>query len=95
MTLFILLLLFLLPCRVVAAEWQSYPGAQAIDGDTFRYGKERYRLRRYNAPELGQPGAEEAKDQLQKKLDSRKCEYKSVARDKYGRLVVEEKCANH
>lgn len=46
----------------------SYPGAHAIDGDTFRHNKERYRLRRYNAPELGEPGAEEAKRELQKNL---------------------------
>ncbi|MCS7101274.1 MAG: hypothetical protein NZL99_06195, partial [Burkholderiaceae bacterium] len=37
------------------ADYRGYPGARAIDGDTFRYRGERYRLRQYDAPELGSP----------------------------------------
>lgn len=68
----------------------SYKGAKAIDGDTFRYGNERYRIQQYNAPELGSPGAAKATRQLQGRIDSGGYNYKPVARDVYGRRIVNE-----
>ncbi len=74
----------------VDTHYRSYKGAKAIDGDTFKYNGQRYRLRSYNAPEIGQPGAQKATKELQKKIDSG-TKYKGVAKDKYGRILVEEK----
>ena len=69
--------------------YKSYRGGKAIDGDTFRYKDQRYRLRDYNAPETGQPGSQKATRDLQKKLDSGS-RFKPVAKDVYGRSLVEE-----
>jgi endonuclease YncB( thermonuclease family) len=72
-----------------SSGYKSYRGAKAIDGDTFRYNGQRYRLRDYNAPEIGRPGSQNATQNLQKKLDSGH-RYKPVAKDVYGRPLVEE-----
>jgi len=56
------------PCK----RLKSYKGGRAIDGDTFRYKGQRYRIQQNNAPELGQPGAKKASRDLQRKLDSGK-----------------------
>ena len=71
--------------------YRSYRGAKAVDGDTFRHGGQRHRLRDYNAPERGQPGSGHATQDLQRRLDSGNYEYKSVGRDVYGRPIVEER----
>jgi len=96
-----LIVLLLFPLEVLAAQagrsgrssggYKSYPGAKAIDGDTYRYKGQRYRLRDYNAPEIGQPGANQATQSLQRRLDSGSYQYKSVAKDVYGRDIVEER----
>ena len=58
-----LIVAFLLPPSTYAARgglsgrlaggYRSYKGARAIDGDTFRHRGQRYRLRDYNALEIG------------------------------------------
>lgn len=93
------LLLLVPPGESVAARadsgrpsngYRSYKGAKAIDGDTFRYRGQRYRLRDYNAPERGQKGAASATRNLQRKLDAG-YQYKMVGKDVYSRRLVEEK----
>lgn len=71
--------------------YKSYKSGKAIDGDTFRYKGERYRIQQYNAPEIGQPGSRRATNNLQRKLNSGNYEWKPVARDVYGRTIVKEK----
>lgn len=71
--------------------YRSYKGANAIDGDTFRYRGQRYRIQQYNAPELGQPGSRHATGNLQRKLDSGNYEWKPVTKDVYGRTIVKER----
>ena len=71
--------------------YKLYKGGKAIDGDTFRYKGQRYRIRQYNAPELGQPGSRKATRDLQRKLDSGKYKWSPVAKDVYGRTIVKEK----
>jgi endonuclease YncB( thermonuclease family) len=74
-----------------SARYRSYNGAKAIDGDTFFYKGKRYRIQQYNAPELGEPGARQAKRDLQQKIDSGRYAWKPVAKDVYGRTVVKER----
>ena len=74
-----------------SSGYKTYKGAKAIDGDTYRYKGNRYRVRQYNAPELGRPGSQKATRGLQRKIDSGNYKWKPVARDKYGRKVVQEK----
>ena len=71
--------------------YKSYKGGKAIDGDTYQYKGERYRIQQYNAPELGQPGSQKATRDLQRKLDSGNYEWKPVTKDAYGRTIVKEK----
>lgn len=71
--------------------YNSYKGARAIDGDTYRYHGQRYRIQQYNAPEIGQPGSRQATRQLQQKLNSGTHEWKPEARDAYGRTIVRER----
>lgn len=100
----IVIAVLLFPLEVFAAQagrsgrssggYKSYRGAKAIDGDTYRYKGQRYRLRDYNAPEKGQPGSQKATRSLQKRLDSGQYQYKGVAKDQYGRTIVEERRAD-
>lgn len=73
-----------------SSSYKSYKGAKAIDGDTFRYKGERYRIQQYNAPELGQPGSRKATRNLQKKIDSDDYKWKPVTKDVYDRTIVNE-----
>jgi len=77
-----------------SSGYKSYKGAKAIDGDTYKYKGRRYRLRDYNAPEIGQPGSKKATQSLQRKLNSGNYEYKPVAKDAYGRSIVKERKKN-
>lgn len=92
--LLILALLLIMPSLADAkgrGGGYRYKGGKAIDGDTFRYKGERYRVRQYNAPELGQPGSQKATRRLQNKLDSGDYKWEPIAKDAYGRPIVEEK----
>ena len=65
-----------------------------VDGDTLIVsieGKnERVRLRRVNAPELDEPGGEEAKAALEEKFPpGSRVRVTTYARDVYGRLVAD------
>ena len=71
--------------------YKSYKGGKAIDGDTYRYKGERYRIQQYNAPEIGQPGSRKATRDLQRKLDSGNYEWKPITKDAYGRTIVKER----
>ena len=77
---------FLLAGNISAtdAETLNVPPGQgrAIDGDTFTYYGERYRVRGVDTPERGQPGADAAQQRLQRDLD-RGVTVDTKARDKY------------
>jgi len=74
-----------------SSSYKAYKSGKAIDGDTFRYQGQRYRLRDYNAPELGQTGSKKATKSLQRKLNSGSYEWKPVAKDVYGRKIVKQR----
>jgi endonuclease YncB( thermonuclease family) len=66
-------------------SWQ----AQAIDGDTIRYGAERIRIRGLNAPELTEPGGREALERLSELLREGTIHIVPRGKDVYDRTVAD------
>ncbi|MBU6432508.1 MAG: thermonuclease family protein [Nitrospirae bacterium] len=62
---------------------------QVVDGDTFRYGAERIRLRDIDAPELNEPGGQAARLRLEELLRSGPVRIVPRGRDVYDRLVAD------
>jgi len=60
-----------------------------VDGDTFRYGTERVRLRGIDTPELNEPGGQSAKQRLEELLRSGPVRIVPRGRDVYDRLVAD------
>jgi endonuclease YncB( thermonuclease family) len=60
-----------------------------VDGDTFRYGTERVRLRGIDTPELNEPGGQEATLRLEELLHSGQVRIVPRGRDVYDRLVAD------
>ena len=67
-----------------------------IDGDTFQTAsrKNSVRLANVNAPEKGQPKADQAKAALKKLIEEKMVSIETVARDKYRRSVAKVKVDN-
>lgn len=63
--------------------------AQAIDGDTIRYGTERIRIRGLNAPELSEPGGREALERLSQLLREGTIRIVPHGKDVYDRTVAD------
>lgn len=62
---------------------------QVIDGDTFRYGAQRARLKGIDTPELSEPGGEAARLRLEELLRSGPVRIVPRGRDVYDRLVTD------
>lgn len=62
---------------------------QVVDGDTFRYGAERVRLRDIDTPELNEPGGQAARLRLEALLHSGPVRIVPRGRDVYDRLVAD------
>jgi micrococcal nuclease len=62
---------------------------QVVDGDTFRYGAERVRLRGIDTPELNEPGGQSAKQRLEELLRSGPVRIVPFGRDIYDRVVAD------
>jgi endonuclease YncB( thermonuclease family) len=62
---------------------------RVVDGDTFVVGAERFRLRRLNAPERGQPNAWRATRRLDALLHAGPVTVVRHGQDVYGRTVVD------
>lgn len=62
---------------------------QVIDGDTFRYGAKRIRLRDIDTPELNEPGGQAARLRLEELLHSGPVRIVPRGRDVYDRLVAD------
>jgi len=60
-----------------------------LDGDTFRYGAERIRLRGIDTPELNEPGGQAARLRLEEMLRSGPVRIVPYGRDVYDRLVAD------
>jgi len=71
-----------------------YEVLRVIDGDTFVVEdssgiRTRIRLRNIDAPEKGEPGYEEAKGALERKILGKKIKLRAYAIDRYGRTIAE------
>lgn len=81
-------------CVCLALALSTYPAlaldgpARVIDGDTMVIAHERIRLQNFNAPELDQPGGQQAKAKLQQITRGKTVHCDGKARDKYARLVA-------
>lgn len=66
---------------------------RVIDGDTFRTKSRRnpVRLANFDAPEIGNPGAEVATKKLRRLIGGREVSIQTVARDNYGRIIANVK----
>ena len=60
-----------------------------VDGDTFRYGTERVRLRGIDTPELNEPGGQAAKLRLEELLRSGPVRIVPHGRDVYDHTVAD------
>lgn len=65
--------------------WQ----VRTIDGDTFRYGTDRIRIRGYNAPELSEPGGREAALRLEQLMQTGSINIVPHGHDVYGRTLAD------
>jgi len=70
---------------------RTFDGRQihVVDGDTFRYGTERVRLRGIDTPELNEPGGQAARLRLEELLRSGPVRMVPHGRDVYNRLVAD------
>src|SRR4029077_3261066 len=69
----------------IVDSWQ----VQVVDGDTFRYGAERVRLRRIDTPELNEPGGQAARLRLEESIRHGPVHIIPHGRDVYDRLVAD------
>lgn len=78
-----------LPAILALLTLQAWAGEQcrAIDGDTLRCGSERVRLRGVYAPELKEPGGQEARQRLQQRIDGGDVRIERRGRDRYRRTL--------
>jgi endonuclease YncB( thermonuclease family) len=78
------------PNQIRTRERTLDPGqAQAVDGDTIRYGAERIRIRGLNAPELTEPGGREALERLGQLLREGTIHIVPHGKDVYDRTVAD------
>jgi micrococcal nuclease len=59
----------------------------ALDGDTLRCGRERVRIEGLHAPELSEPGGQEARQRLQRRIEAGELVIDRKGRDRYGRTL--------
>lgn len=82
---------FLFSSSAFAANWnydKNYNKYYAIDGDTFYYKGEKYRIIGIDTPEKGQAKYEQAKKRLNTLLSSGSVKIKKVGKDVYGRTLA-------
>lgn len=68
---------------VFAGEWCT-----AIDGITLRCGGERVKIEGIQAPQLDEPGGEQARERLQRRIRSGEVVVQRGGVDKYGRTLA-------
>ena len=68
---------------------------QVVDGDTFRYGAERVRLRGIDTPELNEPGGQAARLRLEELFRMGPVHIVPHGRDVYDRLVADVVVEGH
>ena len=79
--------LFTALCLLLAATAWAGERCVAIDGDTLRCGRERIRVDGIHAPELSEPGGQQARQRLQQRIQSGEVIIQRKGRDRYGRTL--------
>lgn len=72
---------------VLAFDVLSASNCRALDGDTVQCGGERIRIQGVYATEKNEPGGGQARENLQRKLDSGEIKVMRHGKDKYGRTI--------
>jgi endonuclease YncB( thermonuclease family) len=72
----------------LAAAASAGERCSAIDGDTLQCGRERVRIEGLRAPGLQEPGGPEARQRLQRRIQSGELVIQRKGRDKYGRTLA-------
>jgi endonuclease YncB( thermonuclease family) len=80
-------LLFTALSLLLAATAWAGERCVAIDGDTLRCGRERVRVDGVHAPELSEPGGQQARQRLQRRIQSGEVVIQRKGRDRYGRTL--------
>lgn len=80
-------LLFTALSLLLAATAGAGERCVAIDGDTLRCGRERVRVDGLHAPELSEPGGQQARRRLQQRIQSGEVVIQRKGRDRYGRTL--------
>lgn len=79
----------LLASALISAPSWALEACVAVDGDTLRCGHQLVRVRGLFAPEIGEPGAERAKERLQNVIGSGRVRLDPRAYDRHGRLIAD------
>lgn len=79
----------MLPVLAVVLAGAASAGERcfAIDGDTLRCGRERVRIQGIDAPELKEPGGQQARQRLQQRIQAGEVVIERRGRDKHGRTL--------
>ena len=77
-----------LAATLVAAAAFAGENCSAIDGNTLQCGKERVLIEGLRAPGLDEPGGEEARQRLQRRIRSGELVLERKGRDKYRRTLA-------
>jgi endonuclease YncB( thermonuclease family) len=80
-------LLFRALSLLLAATAWAGERCVALDGDTLRCGGERVRVDGVYAPQLNEPGGQQARQRLQQRIQSGEVIIERKGRDKYGRTL--------
>jgi endonuclease YncB( thermonuclease family) len=73
---------------LISATARASERCVAIDGDTLRCGRERVRIEGVYAPDLEKPGGHQARQRLQRRIQSGEVVIQRRGQDRYGRTLA-------
>jgi endonuclease YncB( thermonuclease family) len=78
---------FTVAALLASSAWAAGERCVAIDGTTLRCGSERVLVEGIKAPQQGEPGAEAARQRLQRRIQSGEVVIQRKGQDKHGRTL--------